>query len=186
MRVTAKSFAAVALVGALVMSRAPLAQAEQAGRGSAAETPLVSAKVTVVISRFDGYDKKTANLPFVLWVNTGRTGSALRMNSEVPVPNAVLKDGVSFESYSFREIGTNIDCSATDLGDGRYRLDLGVSDSQVFRMENVGKAALSRSQNFTINSQPILRDGQTVEYAVATDKTSGEVVKLQVTLNLVK
>jgi hypothetical protein len=40
---------------------------------------------------------------------------------------------------------------------------------------------LPRYQSFTSSNRLILRDGQTVQYTAATDKTSGEVIKLDVT-----
>ena len=41
-------------------------------------------------------------------------------------------------------------------------------------------------QNFTNRSSLLLRDGQTLQYSAAVDKSSGEVIKLDVTLNVIK
>ena len=81
-------------------------------------------------------------------------------------------------------MGTHISCSATSLGEGLYRLNLTVQDTQVFRQSANSLGPVF--QNFRSSNSPILRDGQTVQFAVATDKTSGEVIKLDVMLNLVK
>jgi hypothetical protein len=181
MRVTA----AMVLVTALVLSGAGQVQARQAGRP--AEAPPIPLKVTVTISRFEG-EKKTASLPFVLWVNTGDQAT-IQMGSDVPVPQATVgstKEAISSATtYTYRPLGTFITCSATALGDGLYRLSLNVNDSQVFRQTTAG-AVGPVFQNFKAMNSPILRDGGTVQFAVATDKTSGEVIKLDVTLNLVK
>jgi type II secretory pathway component GspD/PulD (secretin) len=149
----------------------------------------VPLKVTVSISRYEG-EKRTASLPFVLWVNTGGQGS-IQMGSDVPVPQASIsvKDGVTTpgQSYTYRSLGTNLSVSAVALGDGLFKLNVVVQDSQVFRMPAAGGAQLGPVfQNFRSNNEPILRDGQSVQFAVATDKTTGEVIKIDVTLNLVK
>ena len=192
MKVSMRRTAAMVLVSVLALSGAGQVQAQQAGRAGAETTvtpvPLVPLKVTVTISRFEG-DKKTASLPFVLWVNTGDQGN-IQMGSEVQVPQMTfgsMKDGVPTPttSYTYRTLGTNITCSAKALGDGLYRLSLDVNDSQVFRQSTAG-ATGPVFQNFRSTNSPILRDGQQVQFAVATDKTTGEVVKLDVMLNLVK
>lgn len=175
------------MVGALSAQQATQPVQSRPGASETVTPPQVPLKVTVTLSRFEG-EKKTASVPFVLWVNTGRDGSQIRMNSEVPIPQSVNKDGVVSESYSYRTVGTSIDCSAVDLGNGLYKVNLSVQDSQVFRIESMSKTSNlpARLQTFTSQNQPMLRDGQTVQFAVATDKTSGEVIKLDVALNVVK
>jgi hypothetical protein len=173
------------MVSALVLNGAGRVQAQS---GKPGDVPPVPLKVTVTVSRFEG-EKKTASLPFVLWVNTGER-SSVQMGSEVPVPQTTFssaKEGVSVPttSYQYRSLGTNITCSAAALGDGLYRLVLDVNDSQVFRQSTQG-APGPVFQSFKSTNSPILRDGGTVQFAVATDKTSGEVIKLDVALSVVK
>ena len=187
MKVAMRLTAAMVLVTALVLSGAGPVQAQQSEKPPAA--PPVPLKVTVSISRFEG-EKRTANLPFVLWVNTGGNAS-IQMGSDVPLPQTSVstKEGVStpVQSVNYRSLGTNITVNAGALGDGLYRLQVDVNDSQVFRMSGTGAGQLGPIfQSFRSSNSPILRDGQTVQFAVATDKTSGEVIKLDVTLNLVK
>jgi hypothetical protein len=184
MRASMRVMVAIVLMTVGLVSRAGQVQA-QSGRGG--EAPPIPLKVTVTISRFEG-EKKTANLPFVLWVNTGDQAS-IQMGSDTPIPQttfATKEGGAStpVTSYSYRPLGTNISCSASVVGEGLYRLVLSVSDSQVFRQNanSIGPVF----QNFQSKNSPILRDGQTVQFSVATDKTTGEVIKLDVTLNLVK
>ena len=84
MRMSARIVGAVMLMTALVLSGAGQVQAQSQG------TSPVPLKVTVAISRFEG-EKKTASLPFVLWVNTGDSGSGtIQMGSEVPVPTTTF------------------------------------------------------------------------------------------------
>ncbi len=175
--------AAVLMVGLALGAASPV-RAQQ-GRGGAAEAASVPLKVTVAISRFEG-EKKTASLPFVLWVNTGGQAN-IQMGSDVPVPQPVLTGNGNSMSYSRRSLGTNISCEAEALADGLYRVTLTVQDTQLFRMPGGESAQLGPGfQNFRAQNSPILRDGQTVQFSVATDKTSGEVIKLDVTLNVVK
>ncbi len=186
MRVSMRNVCAIALMTAAVLSGAGQVQAQQGAR--APEAPPVPLKVTVTISRFEG-EKKTGNLPFVLWVNTGNDPASIQMGNDVPVPQttfAASKEGTSTPttSYSYRPLGTYISCSAIALSDGLYRLSLTVQDQQVFRQNANTPGPMF--QNFKSSNSPILRDGQSVQFAVATDKTSGEVIKLDVTLNLVK
>jgi hypothetical protein len=175
-------------MAAVMLSGAGPLEARQQSRGN--DAPPVPLKVTVNISRYEG-EKKTASLPFVLWVNTGDSGT-IQMGSDVPVPtttlspvstNAALSTPVM--SFTYKSLGTNITCLAAALGDGLFRLALTVNDSQVFRQTTPG-ALGPIFQSFKATNSPILRDGQTAQFAVATDKTSGEVIKLDVTLNLVK
>ncbi len=160
-----------------------------------AATPVVSLKVTVVISRFNG-ERKTGSLPFTLWVNANdRNATSLRMGEEVAVPTTTFKAGdgtaTPVTSYNYRRLGTSIDCSAVSQEGGRYRLDLTVDDSAVFGDAQAGLAmpatkGLPNFQSFTSITHPVLADGQTVEFTTATDKITGEQVRVQVSLEVIK
>ena len=185
MRVSMKVICAMVMMTAVMLSGATQIQARQAAQ-SGDKAPPVPLKVTVSISRWEG-EKRTANLPFVLWVNTGGNAN-IQMGSDVPVPTVTMKEGSStpVQSINYRSLGTNISCDAAVLADGLYRLTLSVNDSQVFRTTTGPTQVGPIYQNFRSTNSPILRDGQSVQFAVATDKTTGEVIKLDVTLNLVK
>jgi len=157
--------------------------------------PLVPVQVTVVISRYQGEraDKRTGSLPFTLRVNANDRGTSVRMGSEVPVPTTTLttpKEGatpVPIPSYSIRSVGTNIDCSAETIEGGRYILNLTISDSQVQTPQKETPANLPMGfQSFSSSHRLIIRDGETIQYTTATDKSTGETVKVDVTLNVVK
>lgn len=182
--VAASVLVAFVMVGGRVDAQVIPARAVQPQ--STVDTVPVPLKVTVTISRFEG-EKKTSSLPYVLWVNTGRDGASVRMSSDVPIPTTVVAGGVTSASYTYRSLGTNIDCSASVVSDGLYRISLGIEDSQLARPMGAqvdGRQGLI--QSVRTQHQPLLRDGQTVQFAVATDKFSGEVIKLDVTLNVVK
>ena len=152
----------------------------QQGSPQRAQIPL---KVTVVISRYSG-EKKTASLPFTLTVNTNDDRTLLRMGAEVPIPT-----GSTQAAYSYRSVGTNIDCAANTRDDGRYRLLLTITDSQIFSDPKPGAGVIQSVpsfQSFTSTTALVLSDGQSTQFTTATDKVSGEVVRVDVTLNVVK
>jgi hypothetical protein len=147
-------------------------------------------KVTVVLSRFAG-EKKTLSLPFVLMVVAGdERPTTVQMSSDVPVPSQSLTDGKAVTSYQYRPLGTNISMSAKALDGGVFNVLMNLSDTQVLLTDGAGVAesvkGLPRFQSFSSSPRLLLRDGQTVQYAAATDKMSGDVVKVDVTLNVVK
>jgi hypothetical protein len=164
----------------------------------------VTVKLTVVISRFES-DKKVGSLPFVLMIvpspapaptddpRSIRDGeqTTLQMGSDYPMPSTTVTDGKSVSSFTYRSIGTNISASGRMLDDNRFNVSIGVQDSQVMS-ETVSSGSASRGeslpklQNFRSNNRLILRDGQTVQYTAAADKMSGEIVKVDVTLNVIK
>jgi hypothetical protein len=96
-------------------------------------------------------------------------------------------------SFSYRTVGTNIDCSAETLGEGLYRLSLTVDDSSVGLNPAQSSPAQSpilsdaRSfRNFKSSFAILLRVGQTMPYTSAPDPVSGEVTKIDVGLSIVK
>lgn len=182
MKTWMKMLSAVVLSTVMVVSSTATALAQQTEK--APPPPTIPLKVTVTVSRFLG-EKKTASLPFVLWVNTGGTAS-IQMGSQVPVPSTVIQGGQVASSFTLKDIGTNITAQAWNLLEGLYKLEINVQDSQIFKQMDGKADSLPSFQSFRSNNSPILKDGQTVQFAVATDKTSGEVVKLEVTLNVVK
>lgn len=168
-------------------SKAPSAQAEKAP----APTTL---RVTVVIARFQG-EKKTSSLPFMLIVNAPGRPTSLQVGANVPVPATVLKQGdadtpsSSQTSFQMKSIGTSISCSASPREDGRFALDLTINDNQIFS-DSLGTASLVKGvptfQTFTSQNSLHLRDGQTLQFGTAVDKATGEVIKVDVTLNVIK
>ena len=191
-----------ALVMAILAASAPVSRLQAAGSAndsvqSAAQAP-VTLKVTVVISRFEG-EKKTGSLPFVLMVvpnmsTDGRDGEAtnLQMGAEVPVMVSVAGSGQpAATSWQYRSVGTNIISQARYVDEGRFNLFLTVTDSQV--MSDIPKPGSNARldptpvvQSFRTTNRLLMRDGQTTQFTAASDKTSGEVVKVDVTMNVVK
>jgi hypothetical protein len=181
------------------VARASAANAEPQAATAPADTPL---KVEVVVSRFQG-QKKISSTPYTLAVVGGARSEAtrLRMGVDVPVPQTVFggkdKEGnttVPQMTYTYRSVGTSIDCSARPQSDGIYLLDLAVSDTAVFMPDASQNSATPTSRvpgvpafrTFTSNFNLLLKDGQTATHTAATDPVSGEVLRIDVTLTVLK
>lgn len=89
-------------------------------------------------------------------------------------------------SYSYRNVGTSLDCTARDLGEGRYQLLLGVENSSAVTGVGSNVEGVPLFRRFETSLDPILRDGQSVQTIASTDPETGEVVRIDVTLNVVK
>jgi hypothetical protein len=157
-------------------------------------------RVQIAIARYQG-ERKVANVPYTVLVTTDGKHVRLRMGVEVPITVASFgkPDAPSnpVTSFQYKNVGTNIDCRVEDqVGDGLFQLMVGVESSSIYTTSEgrtpgglvetglVPDRPLFRT--FNININPILRDGQTVQTVASTDPVTGEVVKIDLTLNVVK
>ena len=110
------------------------------------------------------------------------------MGSEVPIPSTTLVDGKTMSSFQYRSLGTNINVAGRPVDDGKYNIFVSVQDSQLGPAPSgtKGEGATPRYSSFRSTNRLTLRDGQSSQYAVATDSITGQVVKLDVTMNIVK
>jgi type II secretory pathway component GspD/PulD (secretin) len=115
------------------------------------------------------------------------------MGVEVPTGSVTTtKDGVTTTRVDYRQIGTNIDCIGTIIDETRFGLSINIEDSSVSPPSpSAGAAARTTPdsasfRHFSASENVILKDGQTSEFTVATDKFTGEVIKADVTLTVVK
>ncbi len=143
-----------------------------------AVTPL---RVQVIFTEYDG-EKKVASLPYTFTVNAderrARPGSQIRNGVRIPVSTG--KD-----QFTYVDIGTNIDCSATLQEDGRYKLMMSVERSSA-AVGNSGETSTPVFHQLRAEMNPVLRDGQSVESIVSTDPLNGHVYHVGVTLNVAK
>lgn len=152
-------------------------------------------KVQIVFAEYEG-DKKVKSLPYSLLVQADRSGK-LRVGSRVPVATGTDKGSTEFQYF---DVGTNLDCSATPAQDGKYQLRLSLERSWVEGNVPVAtekSPTVSSEHNDSLFRRPIthqfkfddtifLRDGQTLEANLTTDPVSGKVIKVEVTLNVLK
>jgi hypothetical protein len=162
---------------------------------AAAAKTIIPLRLQVVVSRYDG-DKKISSLPYTISVNANeRPGiSTLRMGAQVPIesyrtPPADSKDA-PVPTIQYRDVGTNIDCAASTLDDGRFRVSITLDDSSVLTDTPGAQQGLSHGRpsfrSFRISEAMLLKDGQSTQFTTATDKLNGEVVKVDVTLTVLK
>jgi hypothetical protein len=167
-------------------------------RESRAPIPL---KVTVVLSRYQG-EKRISSMPYVLGVTAGATApgpkTTLRMGTNVPVVATVFGGGdgktIPQSSYTFRDVGTNIDCTAwgEETTTGLFQVSLTITDSSIGLDPSKKTGApgvvpdIPSFRNFNSSFTALLRDGQTTQYTSATDPVTGELMKIDVTLNVMK
>jgi hypothetical protein len=188
--------ASVLASGVLALAQQPAATPQEkppAPSRTPSEQPkaLVPLKVTIVLSRFKG-EKKIGSLPYVIGVAANdRPATSLRMGIEAPI-------GKRTGSISYRSVGTNIDCSAQSVGGDLYRLVITVEDSSVLPEATESPAApgterstsladdMPAFRSFKSTFVAVLRDNQTTQYTSAVDPISGEVMKIDVTLNVAK
>jgi hypothetical protein len=174
----------LALAALLTLAVTAVAMAQ-----TAPPKPLIPIKVQVVIARYEG-DKKVSSLPYTLSVtanDSSRNGNtSIRMGSQVPIPtmttNATPPSNTN--TYTYMNVGTSIDCWAASTDDGRFSVNVSIEDSSV--MERRPSDAAPTLRNFTTKNNVILKDGQTTQFTAAADKTTGEVVKVDVTLTVDK
>ena len=171
-------------------------KAESMAQMAVASTPT---KVQVVFVEYEG-DKKVKSLPYVLYVNAPHAAhlqpgpTKIRIGSRVPVFTG--KEG----GMQYLDVGTNIDARSARGSDDRFILELVLERSWVegdVQVPAAGSTNKSDESSAPIFRQPIirqfrsdldlsLRDGQTVEGTMATDPLSGKVLRVEVTLNVIK
>jgi hypothetical protein len=188
MTTTARTVACLML--AMTFGASPRAQEKPAA-------PVIPVKVQVVISRYAG-DKKVSSAPYTLSANAGSAAepkqqwalATLRMGAKVPVATAMgpRADGkpAADVPFNYQDVGTSIDCKTATLDDGRFRLEISVDDSSVYDADQAKSSDHPSFRSFRANDSLILKDGQSVQFTTATDKVSGEVTKIDVTLFVVK
>jgi len=154
---------------------------------------VTSLKVQLIVTKHLG-DKKVSSLSYSFPCNTADPKLSLSLGMEVPVP--VRKaDKVEFQ---YRNVGANIECEASGLPDGRFKLHLAFEQSSLYSVgvktgtpvpeqtleSRVDNPTIFRTARSLFN--PVLRDGQTMQAVTGTDPLTGELVTVDVTLGVVK
>jgi hypothetical protein len=185
---------------------APKPDATKASDERASERAVLAGptvRIGLVIARYQG-DKKVASLPYTLVVGAGGPRTRMRMGVDTPIPVASFapsEPGASKlpTSYQYKTVGTNVDCavwerrrlSESGQPETLYRVSLGVENSSVFsgpdaRAAGGGVEGVPLFRRFETAIEVGLHDGQTLQTIASTDPVTGEVVKIDVTLNLVR
>ena len=182
---------------ALVFLLGPVAIAQEKANEAAGNKDGVPVKVQVVFSEFDG-EKKVSSLPYTLSLlsslDRGRNYSSLRMGLKVPIMSGP-KDSSGQVQFQYMDVGTSIDARVQPTPDGRFVLNMQTRRSSVHTLEGANKeAAWSMGEasgrpilrEYSASFDFILRDAQTMQTTMATDPVSGRVLKVEVTITVVK
>jgi hypothetical protein len=184
-------------------SKAAQETGSKPARGNDVEAPpLIPLSVQVVVSKYQG-EKRVSSMPYTLAVNAnalrrGGAVSRLRMGAQIPVPMASppVRDGKpvgppGVGGMQYRDVGTSIDAWANSLEPNRFQLNISVEDTSVYPRDQgatgvpaVGELPVFRS--FRSANELVLRDGQSAQFTAAADRVSGELIKVDVTLSVLK
>jgi hypothetical protein len=195
---------AVALAALMLVAGAGAARAQEAPKppeGVKSDTAviIIPLKIQVAFSEFDG-EKKINSLPYTLNQNaempSGRDGTrtSLRMGIRVPIVTGG-KEGQGTQ-VQYQNVGTDIDCRVRVLPGGVFQLRLDLRRSSVYTATPDAKQADWKPSD-VISSQPffrefsgavdlLLKDGQTGQTTMATDPVTGRVLRVDVTLTIIK
>ena len=165
----------------------------------------VDLSVEVTISRYQG-DDLVSSLPYVLAVTSSSDGrpfrpnpspSSLRMGAEVPVLTMLQPasldgapvPGLHGGPFTYRPVGTQIDCFASNVGDDRYRVTVIIEESSVYgadatAMETIRAPGVPVFRSFESSNTLVLRDGQSRQYTAAADRVTGESIRVDVALTV--
>jgi hypothetical protein len=162
---------------------------------SAAPSTNVPVKVQILLTEFDG-TQKVSSLPYTIYtLASGYLSSVpqahLRFGVKVPIATG------SSGNFTYQDVGTNIDCTAHQFSDVQYSLELTIERTSVSMRgsngeesewkpgeERPGPQPLLRS--FRNNFFLVMRDGNSMEGTSAVDPVTGHVLKVEVTLNVLK
>jgi hypothetical protein len=160
----------------------------------------VMLRVQITIARYQA-ERKLASVPYTVLLTTDNRKVRLRMGVEVPIPVTSFsksddaKSG-AVTSFQYKNVGTNIDCWAEDRsGDGLFQVGLSVENSSIYSSTEarttggLNETGLAPDRpmfrTFNVSLNPTLRDGQSIQAVASTDPVTGEIVKIDVTLNVV-
>jgi hypothetical protein len=159
-------------------------------------------ELQVIISRYQG-EKRISSLPYVLslksFTNSNRAGFAgasLRLGSRVPIRSQVFappSDGkpVTTTSVNYENVGTNIDAGASALEDGRFEVTISINESSVVTdpqdlKATPGSDSFPVFRSYQSTNTLFVKEGQATQFTAASDRVSGEVVRVEVKLTVVK
>lgn len=168
----------------------PKASATQDSTKLETTNAVVPLKVTVIFSEYDG-EKKLSSLPYTLFLKASEDHSFGKVRMGVRVP---IWTGGKESAIQYQDVGSNIDCTARVIGDNRFLLDLVLERSSIYSTREEHSADQRPDEQphqplvrqFRANLALVLRDGQTTQSTMATDPLNGHIIRVDVTLNVVK
>jgi hypothetical protein len=95
-------------------------------------------------------------------------------------------------AFQYRDVGTSIDASARNMDAGRFAVDVIIEDTSIFKDDERNGAGTAQADDqpvlgrYRTQNNLVMKDGQSAELTVASDKVTGEVVKAEVTISVLK
>jgi len=190
-----KKMLGLILFGAMCIPGTPARAQEKSQEKAKSEEKAkqgIPVKVQIVLSEYDG-DKKIASMPYSFMTITderlGSYSTSLRTGVRIPAETE-SKD----QKTTYLDIGSNIDCGVRNEEDGRLTVHLVFERSALYPGTPTGeeKLEVSRPNNlplirqFRTSENLIVKDGQTVESILSTDPLNGHVLRIAVTVNVIK
>jgi type II secretory pathway component HofQ len=169
------AFSLAALVMTCMLGSLAIAQAPQQA------PPASTIKLQVVLARYEG-DKKVSSFPYVLSLIPGQHGN-IRNGSEI----AVASSAGAGNAYTLQQVGTQIDATVTPVADGKFSLNLLVTDRSIVTGAPAAQGGVSSVPSFRNNNtstNAILSAGETIQFTSSPDKTGNETLKIEVTLTV--
>lgn len=202
---TAAVMAAAIATPALAQEARPVAKAVEASEQPPARPvtrQLIPVELQVNIVKYQG-EKRISSIPFVLALNAlagGVIGNStertqVTIGSEVPVPTTTFatandKTAQPLRSFNYRNVGTVMSAAAVTAEGGQFEIDLSVDESSVgtnaFDSRGGSPAEMPVFKSFKARNRMLLRPGQMRQFTAATDRISGETIRIEVTITVVK
>ena len=172
-----------------------LSVAQEKPKPSPEQKPITPLRVQILFTETEG-DKKTSSLPYALLLSTSSDPSLRRANLRMGLRIPILTENKD-QKFQYTDVGTNIDCEVRPVEDDRFQLSLWFERSSIYPTSADKKPGASGGTPNPGDNQPIfqnfrgslylqMRDGQTVQSVLATDPLSGRVLKVDVTLTVMK
>jgi hypothetical protein len=179
------------LLSAIVIATAVLCSGAAAQEKEAAAKPpatdayaAVPLRAQVVIARYDG-EKRISSLPYTLSFNGTRGNNAqVRMGAEVPISTSIGAVKAP-TSINYQHVGTQIDANINPSNDGRYIIRLAISEKSIYgegQGPAVAKGTPPSFRSYASTNTVVLKVGETSQFTAAADRLTGEVVRVEVTL----
>jgi hypothetical protein len=199
-----KGSAGAVVVAVVLLTALPATMRAQGDQATPA-LATVPVQVDVLMTRWQG-EKRVSSIPFVLIANPSSRGSStsIRMGVDVPVgtstsnvtqtsgattssPRAVATAKVATE---FRNVGTDIDAQLARIDATNFSVYLNIRDSSIFTSDQTKMPNTmvdpTAFRTFSASNTLNMSDGQTRLFGVATDKITGETMRIEVKLTVLK
>ena len=93
-------------------------------------------------------------------------------------------------AFNYEPVGINIDCRASALDNGGFDLQIEVNESSAVTDVNELKSITGGNRpvfrSYQSTNTLFMRDGETTQFTAATDRVTGEVVRVEVKLTVLK